>query len=87
LKLLVSVQGMVSRDFGRTWLTTRLLFAADLPGGDIGYPSTARLKNGRLVTVYYRAGSPAHPGDGSHPACLAVCYDEKVLLEVLKRIE
>lgn len=82
-----SVQGLISRDFGQTWLTTRLLFADDLPGGDIGYPSTARLKSGRLVTVYYRAGSPTDPGDGSYPACLAICYDEKDLLEALKKVD
>ena len=82
-----SVQGMVSRDFGHTWLKTRLLYADDLPGTDIGYPSTVRLTNGKLITVYYRAGSKNDQSNGPNPACLAVCYDEKVLLKALEKLD
>jgi len=82
-----SIQGMISRDGGHTWLKTRLLLADDLPGTDIGYPSTVRLRNGRLITVYYRSGSKENPGDGTNAACIAVCYDEKILLEALKHRE
>jgi sialidase-1 len=82
-----SIQGMVSRDFGVTWLKTRLLLADNLPGTDIGYPSTVRLKNGKLITVYYRAGSKTNQGDGTNPACLAICYDEKTLLNAIADVD
>jgi hypothetical protein len=81
-----SIQGMVSRDSGHTWLNTRLLFADDLPGTDIGYPSTVRLSNGRIITVYYRAGKIVDK-DELEEACMAVCYDEKALLNALKNVD
>jgi hypothetical protein len=82
-----SIQGMVSRDFGVTWLNTRLLFADNLPGTDIGYPSTVRLKSGKILTVYYRSGSKTNQGDGTNPACLAICYDEKTLLNAIEDVD
>lgn len=82
-----SIQGMISRDYGHSWLETRLLYADGLPGTDIGYPSTVRLKNGKLITVYYRAGSKQNQADGENPACLAICYDEKILLKALKNVD
>lgn len=81
-----SIQGIVSRDSGHTWLSTRLLFADDLPGTDIGYPSTVRLSNGRIITVYYRAGKMANQNKNER-ACMAICYDEKVLLNALKDLD
>jgi hypothetical protein len=81
-----SIQGMVSRDFGQTWLNTRLLLADKLPGTDIGYPSTVRLKNGKLITVYYRAGKKEQ-SDKLKKACVAICYDEKELLKSLVNVE
>jgi hypothetical protein len=81
-----SIQGIVSRDSGHTWLKTRLLFADDLPGTDIGYPSTVRLSHGRIITVYYRAGKRANQ-DKNERACMAICYDEKVLLQALKNAD
>ena len=77
------VQGLISRDGGRTWDDRRLLLADDLPGQDIGYPSTARLEDGRLVTVFYSAGTEDNPHDthnAVHVFCRAICYDEDVLL-------
>ncbi len=81
-----SIQGMISRDFGQTWLNTRLLLADNLPGTDIGYPSTVRLTNGKLITVYYRAGKKEQSGE-RETACMAICYDEKVLLKSLDNVE
>jgi hypothetical protein len=74
------VQGMLSRDNGRTWLKTRMQLADHLPRPDIGYPSTVRLPNGRMVTVYYRADAVGKVGDPTWVSCIAVCYDEAVLL-------
>ncbi len=80
------IQGMVSRDFGLTWLKTRLLFADNLPGTDIGYPSTVRLTNGKLITVYYRAGKKGQ-SDELETACVSIGYDEKVLLKSLENVD
>ena len=78
------VQGLLSRDGGRTWGNRRLLFADDLPGTDTGYPSTVRLEDGRLVTVFYSAGTPEQPSNAYESVnafCRAVCYDEEALLK------
>ena len=80
------VQGLVSRDGGRTWGDRRLLYADDLPGFDIGYPSTVLLEGGRLVTVFYSAGTPEEPGntyEAVNAFCRAVCYDETAVLAAL----
>jgi len=66
------VEGRISLDRGHTWLDNRILFATDLPGTDIGYPSTARLSDGQLVTVYYRAGTTGHRTTVTMPATSAV---------------
>ncbi|MBN1349345.1 exo-alpha-sialidase [candidate division KSB1 bacterium] len=79
------IQGMVSRDSGHTWLTTRLLFADDLPGTDIGYPSTVRMADGRLVTVYYRKDGIGKFGDPDFVGCFGVVYDEQALLAALTK--
>ncbi|MFA6111247.1 MAG: sialidase family protein [Candidatus Latescibacterota bacterium] len=78
------VEGLLSQDLGHTWDPRRLVFADDLPGGDIGYPSTILLAGGRLVTVFYSAGTPAQPFDAytaRNAFCRAVCYDEQSLVE------
>jgi len=77
------VQGLLSRDRGRTWEDRCLLYADDLPGTDIGYPSTLRLDSGRLVTVYYSAGTPEQPNntyEATDAFCRAICYDEEAIL-------
>jgi hypothetical protein len=82
------VQGLLSRDSGRTWEDRRLLYADDLPGFDIGYPSTLRLDDGRLITVFYSAGTPEQPFntyEATDAFCRAVCYDEEALLEAFSR--
>lgn len=78
------VQGIISTDYGQTWLPRRLLYDDSLPGGDIGYPSTARMEDGRLVTVYYTAGTWEKRWEIYNPldaACIAVCYHERTLIE------
>lgn len=78
------VQGIISKDGGQTWDARRLVYEDTLHGGDIGYPSTARLPDGRLVTVYYSAGTAERPHDAyaaMNVFCRAVCYDEQAVIE------
>lgn len=53
-------QARVSTDHGRTW-SEPLIVSGDGAGGDLGYPSTVQLDDGRLVSVWYEAmkGRPA----------------------------
>ena len=77
------VEGLISRDGGTTWDARRLVFDDSLPGGDIGYPSTARLDDGRLVTAYYTAGTPDKQWELFHAvdvACKVVSYDASSLI-------
>jgi hypothetical protein len=45
-------QARVSTDEGRTW-SSLICISADGSSGDLGYPSTAELDDGTLVTVWY----------------------------------
>ncbi len=78
------VQGMISRDGGMTWDEGRLVLDDSLPGADIGYPSTARLDNGRLVTAYYTAGTSERQWEmfrAADVACKVVSFDESTLID------
>lgn len=78
------VQGIISRDDGLTWDARRLVLDDTLPGGDIGYPSTVRLDNGRLITAYYTAGTSEKQWEiytATQTACKVVCYNEDALIE------
>ncbi|MFT5030910.1 MAG: sialidase-1, partial [Candidatus Binatia bacterium] len=52
-------QARVSEDGGKSW-SAPVTISGDGPGGDLGYPSTAQLDDGSLVTVWYERmkGSP-----------------------------
>ena len=45
-------QARLSQDRGRTW-SEPLMISADGASGDLGYPSTAELEDGSLLTVWY----------------------------------
>lgn len=45
-------QARVSEDHGRSW-SEPVIVSGDGPGGDLGYPSTAQLDDGSLLTVWY----------------------------------
>lgn len=80
------LQGMISKDGGYTWEPRRLVFEDQLFGRDSGYPSTARLADGRLITLFYAAGNketPHAPYEAIEVCCRAVCYDEKALVGAL----
>lgn len=55
-----SIEARLSSDDGKSW-STPLKFFTTGPG-DMGYPSTAQLPNGKLTTVFYAARSPLHAG-------------------------
>ena len=77
------VEGVISADGGRSWSARRLRYSKTLHGLDIGYPSTARMGDGRLVTVFYSSGSADVPVDTLNAIdvyCDAVCYDEVAIL-------
>ena len=45
-------QARLSEDHGRTW-SEALIISGDGASGDLGYPSTAELEDGSLLTVWY----------------------------------
>ena len=45
-------QARISRDHGRTW-SGPITLSEDGASGDLGYPSTVELADGRLLTVWY----------------------------------
>jgi sialidase-1 len=47
-------QARVSEDHGRTW-SEPMILSGDGSGGDLGYPSTVEMPDGRLVTVWYES--------------------------------
>ncbi|HZT33466.1 MAG TPA: sialidase family protein [Bryobacteraceae bacterium] len=46
-------RAMLSRDLGRTWGPELIVLAADAHNSDCGYPSSAEVAPGRIVTMYY----------------------------------
>ena len=48
------IRACLSRDRGHTWLLEQeIVLRADLPNGDLGYPTTIEYAPGRLFTIYY----------------------------------
>ena len=54
------IEARLSSDEGQTWAPPLRLFTTG--PGDMGYPSTAQLSDGLLVTVFYASKSPLHDG-------------------------
>ncbi len=78
------VQGMISRDRGRTWDRKRkLIYNDDRPGRDCGYPATVRFPDRTMLTAYYSAGDhmDSYRLDGAFAA--GVLYPEQELLAAL----
>lgn len=55
-----SIETRLSENNGQSWDTPHKLYTTG--PGDMGYPSTAQLPDGKLVTVFYAAQSPLHTG-------------------------
>ena len=54
------IETRLTADEGKTWSAPQRLFTTG--PGDMGYPSTAQLRDGKLVTVFYAIQSPLHDG-------------------------
>ena len=54
-----NIEARLSKDDGRIWDAPLRLFQVS---GDMGYPSTVQLSDGRMVTVFYAKQSPLHDG-------------------------
>ena len=61
------IQGMVSRDDGRTWdAENRLLLVGDSGTYECGYPSSVQREDGTIVTAYYAWDSVADNFEKQH---------------------
>ena len=61
------IQGMMSRDDGRTWDTeNRLLLVGDSGAYECGYPSSVQRDDGTIVTVYYAWDNVADNFENQH---------------------
>ncbi len=54
------IMAMISRDGGKSWKKDIRIYE-NLASGDIGYPSTAELDDGTLITVFYATDSEDMP--------------------------
>jgi hypothetical protein len=65
------VQGMLSSDDGKTWDTGhKLLLVGDVGQRDCGYPSSAQMDDGAIVTVYYAWSILGEPRMGVYGGAL-----------------
>ncbi|WP_414660305.1 sialidase family protein [Horticoccus sp. 23ND18S-11] len=53
------IRAKLSRDHGRSW-SAEFILTDDAANWDHGYPSTAQLADGSLVTVWYEAAADSH---------------------------
>ena len=53
----------ISRDHGETWDIENEIVLSNAPNEDLGYPVSAQLDDGSIITVYYEevAGSKEQP--------------------------
>ena len=56
----------ISRDSGATWDTENEVVICDAPNSDLGYPASAQLKDGSILSVYYQIDQP-----GEKPCLMA----------------
>jgi sialidase-1 len=55
----MGIRGKISRDHGKSW-SHEIVLTSDAATWDLGYPSTAQLADGSLVTVWYEAPAGSH---------------------------
>ena len=55
----MGIRAKVSRDHGRSW-SQEIGLTDDAPNWDLGYPSTAQLADGSLITVWYETPANTH---------------------------
>lgn len=72
---------VLSKDMGKTWDEKhQVLLGANSLGGDTGYPSTAQLDDGTIVTMYYATATTTLP----EVHAVVVRYTEDQLAEAMK---
>jgi len=79
-KVPYGVRGLVSRDRGKTWTSSKIILAADGRNQDCGYPTAIRTDDGKVVVLYYLVGSLIE--DDMKLRCIAVRVEEKYLVEL-----
>ncbi len=79
------VRGLIGDPSGTNWRHDReLVFDDTLGNGDCGYPSTVRLDNGRMLTVYYSTrGTSGDAWNDEGARCVLVRYRESEILDQL----
>lgn len=55
----LGIRAKISRDHGQSW-SREFFLTDDAPNWDVGYPSTAQLPDGSLITVWYEAPANSH---------------------------
>jgi len=48
----------LSPDNGQTWDIKHEITLVDAPDGDLGYPASAQLSDGSILTIYYQKDQP-----------------------------
>ena len=71
------VETCLTADEGKTWSGPQRIFTTG--PGDMGYPSTAQLPDGKLVTVFYAIKSPLH--DSYHMGAVGWTADALSILK------
>lgn len=81
-----TIQGMITRDQGRTWeIAARLIFSRPVRG-DFGYPSGVLMPNGKLAIHYYWGGQAKDSYDGSQARLYMTLLDEMEFLNALSAV-
>ncbi len=80
-------RGLISKDSARTWIREKeLIFGDKASNWDCGYPSTIRLKDGRLITAFYSTiGEKADAWSCRGAKCHLLIYREEELLQAIQK--
>ncbi len=79
------ILGMVSKDNGRSWeLNNRCVFSRPVRG-DFGYPSAARLADGRIGIAYYWAGHAKNAYDFEHARGYITLFREDEFIQAYQK--
>ena len=77
------IEALITSDDAKTWSAPLRLFTTG--PGDMGYPSTAELPDGKLVTVFYAIKSPLH--DGYHMGAIGWTVPNKETAQASRRFD
>lgn len=77
------VRAKISRDLGLSWEPETIVLVADAENTDCGYPSSAEIGPGKIVTLYYGVNGSYDPY-GKEPESLSRAFTRAVLWSVPK---